>query len=100
MSQPLKTILGILLILASFTFLVWKFLYLELSFVNGMLLNILAFFGLGMGLMLTGSKTFSFEKRKEPYSPETIEKEKTKKEKNEIPLKDFKKDDHDRFMPK
>lgn len=65
-----------------------------------MLLNILAFFGLGIGLMLTGSKIFSFEKRKDPYSSENREREKTKKEKHETPLKDFKKDDHDRFMPK
>ncbi len=100
MNKTLQTTFGILLALASFTFLVWKFLSLELSFVNGMLLNILAFLGLGIGLALAGSKTFSFGKKQEPYPSKLEEKEKPKEVESEKPLKKFDQDDHGRFMPK
>lgn len=63
-----------------------------------MLLNILGFLGVSLGLYLAGwdfnqkaksTKSFTEEKKQEDIKP-----------KDEVKLKEFDKDDHDRFMPK
>ncbi len=112
MNKTLIKIFGILLALGSFIFIMWvllggnfkftreMFTNRRFNFGQALVLNILGFIGLTTGLKLAGSKLFSFQKRKEPYSSENRDKEKPKIEKKETPLKDFGKDEHDRFMPK
>lgn len=95
----MKTLLGILLILTSFVFLVWKFIGLDLSFGLSLVLNILAFMVFGIGLMLMGVKQFGASNAKSSPALQAPPPEGERKpEKTE--LKKFKEENHDKYKPK
>lgn len=87
MNKTIQKIIGILLVLTSFIFLVWKFINLDLSFGFSLVLNILAFMVFGIGLMLMGVQPNSAKNKS------SIEKrmEEKKIEPEKEPIKEFKK---------
>lgn len=64
-----------------------------------MLLNILGFLGISLGLYLAGWDFNQKQKTEKSFYQEEKKEEETPLKK-ESKLKDFDKDDHDRFMPK
>ena len=90
----MKKILAILFILAGFSFLIWKFLFLTMGFFPSLLLNILGFIPITIG--------FAF--LKSPKGREEIQPEQ-KEEKMKIPesgkiINEHVTEDHSKYMPK
>ena len=96
----MKKLLGILLALASFVFLVWCLLSFQYRFGVRMLFNIIGFAGFAGGLYLAGVNLFGFGKPQEPYERKEERKTPKKKEQEKVELKKFEEEDHDRYRPK
>jgi hypothetical protein len=99
-NKPIKKITGILLSFISFVFLVWCFLAHPSTLVVRLLLNLIGFVGFASGLHLAGFNPFGFGKPKEPYEGEVASITKKKKEPEKEQIKEFKKENHDKYMPK
>jgi hypothetical protein len=96
----MKKLLGILLALTGFVFLIWVFLAHPSTLIVRLLLNMIGFFAFAGGLLLAGVNLFGFGKPKEPYEREEALRIKKKKEPEKVELKEFKEEDHDKYRPR
>lgn len=101
MNKLLIKLAGIILTLISLAFVVWCFLAHPSTLVVRLQLNMIGFFGFAIGLQLAGGMNLlKWGKPKEPYTREEAPRIKKKIELEKEQLKEFKEEDHDKYMPR